>query len=94
MQTAAGLAAAHAQGLVHRDIKPANILLENGGAKVRITDAEVSELLGQHLAHLHRPGRRAKARPRRAVADHAGAGPGLVAAGLLALLTGLALTAS
>ena len=30
MQTAAGLAEAHAQGLVHRDIKPANILLENG----------------------------------------------------------------
>ncbi len=28
MQVAAGLAAAHAQGLVHRDIKPANILLE------------------------------------------------------------------
>jgi serine/threonine protein kinase len=30
MQTATGLAAAHAQGLVHRDIKPANILLEDG----------------------------------------------------------------
>jgi serine/threonine protein kinase len=28
MQTASGLAAAHAQGLIHRDIKPANILLE------------------------------------------------------------------
>ncbi|HET6882565.1 MAG TPA: serine/threonine-protein kinase [Pirellulales bacterium] len=38
MQTAAGLAAAHAQGLVHRDIKPANILLENGVERVKITD--------------------------------------------------------
>src|SRR5262249_684386 len=38
MQTATGLAAAHAQGLVHRDIKPANILLENGVERVKITD--------------------------------------------------------
>jgi serine/threonine protein kinase len=38
IQTAAGLAAAHAQGLVHRDIKPANILLENGVQRVKITD--------------------------------------------------------
>src|SRR5205085_4559466 len=38
MQTAAGLAAAHAQGLIHRDIKPANLLLENGLARVKITD--------------------------------------------------------
>jgi serine/threonine-protein kinase len=38
MQTAAGLAAAHAQGLIHRDIKPANILLENGVRRVKITD--------------------------------------------------------
>lgn len=38
MQTAAGLGAAHAQGLVHRDIKPANILLENGIERVKITD--------------------------------------------------------
>jgi hypothetical protein len=38
MQTASGLAAAHAQGLIHRDIKPANLLLENGLARVKITD--------------------------------------------------------
>jgi hypothetical protein len=38
MQTAAGLAAAHAHGLIHRDIKPANILLENGVERVKVTD--------------------------------------------------------
>jgi len=45
MQTASGLSAAHAQGLVHRDIKPSNILLENGVERVQITDFGLARIV-------------------------------------------------
>jgi serine/threonine protein kinase/DNA-directed RNA polymerase subunit RPC12/RpoP len=57
LQTASGLAAAHARGLIHRDIKPANLLLEQlqgpsgaGEARVKITDFGLARMVNDvHL---------------------------------------------
>ena len=44
-QTAAGLQAAHATGLIHRDIKPGNLLVASDGT-VKITDFGISRAIG------------------------------------------------
>jgi eukaryotic-like serine/threonine-protein kinase len=48
LQTAEGLAAAHAMGVVHRDIKPSNLFLTRGaggGDHLKIVDFGVSKIL-------------------------------------------------
>src|SRR5689334_14414788 len=84
-QTAAGLRAAHAAGMIHRDVKPGNLLLNHSGT-VKITDFGLAHTVGSASITISgelvgTPGYLA---PERAVGEKAGPASDLYSLGIVA----------
>jgi serine/threonine-protein kinase len=87
-QVCAGLAAAHAKGVIHRDLKPANIMIDGKG-KVRITDFGIA-VLGSEGGGESITGTPAYMAPEQLTAGELGPATDLYAVGLILyeLITG------
>jgi len=84
-QTAAGLRAAHAAGMIHRDVKPGNLLLNHSGT-VKVTDFGLAHTVGSVSVTVSgelvgTPGYLA---PERAVGEKAGPASDLYSLGIVA----------
>lgn len=84
-QTAAGLRAAHAAGMIHRDVKPGNLLLNQSGT-IKITDFGIAYTVGSAsvTASGELVGTAGYLAPERAVGDGAGPASDLYSLGIVA----------